>query len=191
MNIDEETVIFSQSKIIVGSCFAFVLAVGDHSTLANKSVALDNEIDVEDHNDLQDKANNIVVILICVLVFASGILAVQCGISKEIDWQTAGNIACMMFVYGFPYILAIPSIWDIAIRNTSKHLLDGNVQVQNLDSISEVASLDYLVLQSISVLDKAKSSDEAKLKNRRSIAKLQAMGIKVIIATGVSEEEAR
>lgn len=129
MNIDEETVIFSQSRISQGSCFAFVLAVGDQSSLANKVIALENEIDVEDNNDLMDKANNIVTILICVLVFSSGILMAQCGISESIDWQTAGNIACMMFVYGFPYILAIPSVWDIAIRNTSRHLLAGNVLV--------------------------------------------------------------
>ena len=47
--------------------------------------------------------------------------------------------------------------------------------------------MDYLILQSISVLDK-KSNLES---NRRAIKKLQAMGVKIIIATGVTEEEAR
>lgn len=41
------------------------------------------------------------------------------------------------------------------------------------------------------MLDKTKNNEEAKLKNRIAIAKLQAMGIKLIIATGVTEEEAR
>jgi len=82
------------------------------------------------------------------------LLLVQCSISVEISWFTSANIAAMMFVYGFPYILAIPSIWDVALRNTAKQMRDSNVEVQNLDSIEEVASLDYLCLQSIGVLDR-------------------------------------
>ena len=35
----------------------------------------------------------------------------------------------MMFGYGFPYILSIPSIWDKALRNVSRHLEEGNVKV--------------------------------------------------------------
>ena len=59
----------------------------------------------------------------------------------------------MMFVYGFPYILAIPAIWDIALRNTARQLKEGRVVVQSLDTIEEVASLDYLAVQTIGVLE--------------------------------------
>ena len=121
------------------------------------------------------------------LSFASAFLLVQCGLSERIEWSTSATISIMMFVYGFPYILAIPSVWDIALRNTAKHLLDGNVLVQNLDSIEEVASLDYLAVQSISVLDNKADLE----KNRAAVARLQAMGVKVILATGVAEAEAR
>jgi len=36
--------------------------------------------------------------------------------SIDITWEHSANIAVLMFVYGFPYILAIPAIWDIALR---------------------------------------------------------------------------
>ena len=85
-------------------------------------------------------------ILICVLILGSSLAFVQCSISIDIDWITSGNIAIMLFVYGFPYILAIPSIWDIALRNTAAHMRQSHVEVQNLDSIDELASLDYLAV---------------------------------------------
>ena len=187
MNVTEETVLFSQTVITNGNASAFVLAVGNSSSSAIKVQTQEKEDEGDDQNDLHDKHANIVQILIVVLLFASAFLLVQCGLSKKIEWRDAANISIMMFVYGFPYILAIPSVWDIALRNTARHLLDGNVVVQNLDSIEEVASLDYLAVQSISVLDNKEDLE----KNRLAVAKLQAMGVKVILATGVAEEEAR
>jgi len=59
-----------------GSAFAFVLAVGDSSTIANKIQTLENEEIVDEHNDLLDKHNNLVQILFFVLFFASAILLV-------------------------------------------------------------------------------------------------------------------
>lgn len=100
------------------------------------------------------------------------------------------NVAAMMIVYGFPYILVIPSVWDIAMRNTSRHLNTTNIEVKSLDSIPEVASIDYLVLQSISVLDKRSQTSEERESTRVAIRRLQAMGIKIVIATGVAQEEA-
>jgi len=74
----------------------------------------------------------------------------------------------MMFGYGFPYILAIPAIWDKALRNTARQLEEGHVKVQNMDSIEEVASLDYLVMQTIAILDKKEDMS----KHRESIKTL-------------------
>ena len=59
-------------------------------------------------------------IYLCVLTFASAFLFVQCGLNEVIDWKTSANIAVMMFVYGFPYILVIPAIWDLALANSAK-----------------------------------------------------------------------
>lgn len=83
-------------------------------------------------------------IIVVILMLFSGVLLIQCGISETIDWITAANIAIMMFVYGYPYILSIPSIWDRALKHTTKNLREKNVEVINMDSIEEVASIDYL-----------------------------------------------
>jgi magnesium-transporting ATPase (P-type) len=56
--------------------------------------------------------------------------------------------------------------------------------VKNLDSIEAVASLDYLAVQSISLLDRDRENFE---ENKAAVAKLQAMGVKVVLATGVDE----
>ncbi len=93
----------------------------------------------------------------------------------------------MMFVYGFPYILSIPAIWDVALRNTIKQMHAGKVLVQREETVDDVASLDYLAIQSIGVLDDA--ADNAK--NARQVRRLQAMGVKVLLVTGVAEEDAR
>ena len=98
------------------------------------------------------------------------------------DWITSANIALMMFGYGFPYIMAIPAIWDKALRNTSRQLLEGNVKVRHEDSIEKVAGLDYLCVQTISILDKKEDMN----KYKASIKTLQDMGIKVILATGIN-----
>ena len=75
------------------------------------------------------------MILIVLLCVSSAILFLQCGIKKTVTWTDSANIALMMFVYGFPYILAIPSIWDKAVRQVCNHLADGNVLVKNLDAV--------------------------------------------------------
>lgn len=59
--------------------------------------------------------------------------------------------------------------------------------VKNLASIEHAASIDYLCIQSIGILD-----DESKiLKYKASIKLLQDMGIKVILATGIKVKDAR
>lgn len=154
MNLSSETICFSDTHVVQGSAFAIVLAVGSYSTGARAQASKEIDEDHEEDSDLHEEHSNIIQILICVLIMTCTLLLVQCSISVEISWFTSANIAAMMFVYGFPYILAIPSIWDVALRNTAKQMRDSNVEVQNLDSIEEVASLDYLCLQSIGVLDR-------------------------------------
>lgn len=121
-------------------------------------------------NDLLDKHFNLLAIFITVLIMACALVLVQCAISVDISWETSTNIAAMVFVYGFPYILAIPAIWDIALRNSAKQFLASNVEVQNLDSIEEVASLDYLAVQAISILDK--TTPEAMAAYKKSVRRL-------------------
>jgi len=78
---------------------------------------------------LLDKHRNILMIFICMLILASGLLLIQTGIHKNISWVDSGNVALMMFGYGFPYILAIPAIWDKALRNTTRHLEEHGIKV--------------------------------------------------------------
>ena len=136
-----------------GNASCFVLAVGDMSSAAAKLRSIEIEEAQAEDNDLLDKHNSIVTILIVVLLLASILIFVQCGLNIDVPWVDSGNIALMMFVYGFPYILAIPAIWDIALRNTARQLKEGRVVVQSLDTIEEVASLDYLAVQTIGVLE--------------------------------------
>lgn len=95
--------------------------------------------------------------------------------------------ACLTLLYGFPYMLAIPTVWDIAKRNTVKRLNSSSVHVQDIDSIEDASSIDYLCIQSIGVLD----DDEKLDQYRASIRRLQDMGIKVILATGIKAEDAK
>ena len=122
--------------------------------------------------------------MVCALVL------VHCSLSIDISWEDSANISITMLVYGFPYLLAIPAIWDIALRNSRRNFERyGNIVVQDEDAIEEVASLDYLCVQHISVLDE--SSEQAIEGYRRTIRGLQAAGVKVILATGIKQEEAR
>lgn len=187
VNLSSETICFSDTHVVQGSAFAIVLAVGSYSTGARAQASKEIDEDHEEDSDLHEEHSNIIQILICVLIMTCTLLLVQCSISVEISWFTSANIAAMMFVYGFPYILAIPSIWDVALRNTAKQMRDSNVEVQNLDSIEEVASLDYLCLQSIGVLDRREDLE----KNQRSIRALQAMGVKLVLVAGIGEQDAR
>jgi len=166
-----------------GDADCIVLAVGNYSSAAVWTNNRENEQDNGEDNDLLDKHMNILQIFICMLILFSGLLLIQCGIHEDMDWLTSANVALMMFGYGFPYILAIPAIWDKALRNTAKRLEERNVKVQNFDSIEAVASLDYLCIQTISILDKKEDMS----KYRESVKTLEAMGIKVVLATGVNE----
>ena len=56
-------------------------------------------------------------------------------------------------------------------------------------SIENAASIDYLCIQSIGLLDD--ESEERVDKTRKSIQQLKDMGIKVILATGIKNEDAR
>ena len=103
-----------------GNANCIVLAVGDCSSAAGKLRAIEIEEAQADDNDLIDKHNSIVTIMIVVLILASLLVFIQCGLNVDVPWVDSSNIALMMFVYGFPYILAIPAIWDIALRNTAR-----------------------------------------------------------------------
>ena len=56
-------------------------------------------------------------------------------------------------------------------------------------SIENAASIDYLCIQSIGLLDD--ENEERVEKTRKSIQQLKDMGIKVILATGIKNEDAR
>lgn len=91
-----------------------------------------------------------------------------------------------MFVYGYPYILSIPTIWDRALKHTAKNLREKNVEVIHMDAIEEVASIDYLCVQTIGILDKPHQKDHYV----KCVNYLTDMGIKVILITGQSKESA-
>ena len=52
------------------------------------------------------------------VVFLSAVLLMQCIFTDKIDWNRSGLVAGLLLVYGFPYMLAIPSVWDIALKST-------------------------------------------------------------------------
>jgi len=52
---------------------------------------------------------------------ACSLVLIQCSLSIDISWESSTNIAVIMFVYGFPYILAIPAIWEITIKNAANN----------------------------------------------------------------------
>ena len=57
---------------------------------------------------------------------------------------------------------------------------EGNLEIKKEDAVEKTASIEYLCVQPINILD-----NEAKIvKYSRSIERLQEMGIKVILATG-------
>jgi len=60
---------------------------------------------------------------------ACSLVLIHCAISVDISWESSANIAAMMFVYGFPYTLAVPAIWDMALRSSAKQFLNSNVEV--------------------------------------------------------------
>ena len=59
----------------------------------------------------------------------------------------------------------------------------------NMYSIENAASIDYLCIQSIGLLDD--ENEERIEKTKKSIQQLKDMGIKVILATGIKNEDAR
>lgn len=84
-------------------------------------------------------------------------------------------VAALLLVYGFPYMLAIPSVWDIALRSTIEKMqelklpksqkghqiedLKADIEVIKPEAIEKAASLDYICLQTINVLDKKGEAD--------------------------------
>ena len=173
-----------------GNAYAIVLAVGDFSTAATKDQAIDIEEKVADEHDLRDKHANVLSILICVLIMICVLVLLHCTVSIDISWADSANISAMVFVYGFPYILTVPAIWDMALNASKRNYRkNGNIEVRNIEAIEDCASLDYLAIQAISILDNA---DEEQLeKHRRTIRGLQAAGIKVVLTTGLKIDEAR
>lgn len=188
--LDGSSLCFANSIVEAGHARVIALAVGEASTAAIRVQENDNLEDKEADKDLADKHANIMQILICVLIMVCTLVLVQCAISIDISWEESAQIATMMFVYGFPYLLAIPAIWDVAQRNSAKNFdRYGNIEVQNLEAIEDVASLNYLAVQTISVLDDR--SSEKLEEYRRTIRGLQAAGVKVVLAAGIPEENAR
>ena len=73
-------------------------------------------------------------------------MLIQLLVFGVVEQTTAGIVASLMLVYGFPYMLALPPVWDIAKRNTHKHLNQGEVFVQNIETIDYVSSINYLCI---------------------------------------------
>lgn len=183
VHLSDKTVLYAGSRIISGNADGIAIAVGDYSSAAARVRSKHVQEDHDESNDLLDKHYNVVSILICALIMASALALIQCKITANIEWSTSINIAVMITVYGFPYILAIPAIWDIALRNTAAQFKTNHVEVLNMDSIEEVASLDYLAVQKIGVLD----NEDMLEKYQKSIKCLQTMGVKVILCGGISK----
>ena len=57
---------------------------------------------------------------------------------------------------------------------------EGNLKIQKQDAVERAASIEYLCVQPINILD----NDDKILQYRQSVKRLQEMGIKVILATG-------
>lgn len=130
-------------------------------------------------------------ILVLALLLTCTFILVHFTFTLENSWTKSISITALVLVYGFPYILAIPAIWDIALGSSAdNYSASGNIEVKNLDIIEKVSSLDYLACQSISVFDEI--SNPIKLKEyKRAVKGLQASGVKVVLVTGICEDEAR
>ena len=57
--LSNETVVFSQSRIVSGSASCIVLAVGDNSSASVWRDSRDVEEDEEEDNDLSDEHDNV------------------------------------------------------------------------------------------------------------------------------------
>lgn len=62
--------------------------------------------------------------LIAVLVMVSALLLIHFTITLDSSWKQSVSVATIVFIYGFPYILAIPAIWDIALYNSIKNYFE-------------------------------------------------------------------
>ena len=64
----------------------------------------------------------------------------------SLSWKVSADLAFMLIVYGFPYTLMIPSIWDMVVSGTVNRLMADMVYTKNPVSIKHVGSLDFLVV---------------------------------------------
>ena len=129
-------------------------------------------------------------ILVLALLLTCTFILVHFTFTLENSWTKSISITALVLVYGFPYILAIPAIWDIALGSSAKNYELNHIDVKNLDIIEKVSSLDYLACQSISIFDNI--DNPTKLKEyKRAVKGLQASGVKVVLVTGICEDEAR
>ena len=126
-----------------------------------------------------------------ILIMTCTLILIHNSISLDSTWRQSINVAAVVFIYGFPYILAIPAIWDIALQSSIKNYFEkGWMDVRNEDVVEKVGALDYLAVQAISVLDEIIKPE--KLEGyKRAIKGLQAAGVKVVLVTGLKESEAR
>lgn len=132
MVLSNETVVFAQSKIIKGNAFAVVLTVGGNSSAARdlkrRRGAPSSLVEEEEYDHL-DKHYTVNTIFIVLLVCASSLLVVHCGLSEKIEWLTAILVGSMMLVYGFPYILSVPVIWDMSLNAAKRQMAEAGVRV--------------------------------------------------------------
>ena len=151
--LSRETIVFENSTIASGNAFALVLAVGD--TTGEEFILRRGNRKGEVLSELREKHAIIFTMFLLAVIFISLVLLMQCVLfTNKIDWGHAGLVAGLLLVYGFPYMLAIPTVWQIALRNIVTTMNSGGkLRVMRPDSIEKAASLDYVCVQTIGLLD--------------------------------------
>jgi len=119
--LDNKSICFADSVVHSGEAEMLAIAVGECSTAATQVRANEAEEEENDEHDLDDKHSNILQIMFCVLIMICTLTLVHCSMSYNIYWEQSISIAIIMFVYGFPYVLSIPAIWEIALRNSKRN----------------------------------------------------------------------
>lgn len=129
--LNNSSICFADSIVMSGKARAIAIAVGDFSTAATTAKATDDEIDIDDNgHDLAQIHADVLQGLFVMLILICGLLIVHSAMSLKTTWEHALNIALVVLVYGFPYILAIPALWSITLRNSAGNFLhNGNIDV--------------------------------------------------------------
>ena len=142
------TVFFTDSVIQTcgGGLYGVVIAVGDsRASYANK----EEDVVVEDDEKEDEVINAQYSILkaLLIFIFVAGVLTLVLFYTLgSLTWKVSADLSFMLIVYGFPYTLMIPSIWDMVVSGTVNRLMADMVYTKNAVSIKHVGSLDFLVV---------------------------------------------